>query len=170
MFKVNDYVVYGLKGVFRIEDIRKDEYSKENETEYYVLHPAYSDNMTIMVPVNNPNTSMRHISTKEDVQSLIASIPEIDTVRIINYTERINYYKAALKTGKPEEWLKVAKTLYLERNSRSTDNKKLPKIDEDLLNTAEKRLHEEFAIALDIPQDKVSSYILKHIPEKVSSV
>ena len=42
-------------------------------------------------------------------------------------------------------------------------NKKLTTTDEGLLNTAEKHLNEEFAIALDISPDEVVSYIRKHI-------
>jgi CarD family transcriptional regulator len=65
MFEINDYVVYGSMGVYRIIDITKEQYNG-NEAEYYVLQPVYNDNMTIKTPVNNPNALMRPIITKDD--------------------------------------------------------------------------------------------------------
>ncbi len=165
MFKVNDYVVYGLNGVCRIADIRKDNYDDSNETVYYILRPVYNTSITkIMVPVNNSNVIMRAVSTKKDVLSLIAKIPDIETVSWIdNDTQRTNKYKAALRTGKTEEWVKIIKTLYQRRKVRSAMGRKLTTTDENLLNTAEKHLNEEFAVALDISPDEVASYIGKHI-------
>ncbi|MEN6328583.1 MAG: CarD family transcriptional regulator [Syntrophomonas sp.] len=165
MFKVNDYVVYGLTGVCQIADIRKDNYNNSNEIEYYVLNPVYSNNMTtIMVPVNNPNIMMRAISTKDDVLSLIAKMPDIETTTWIdNDMQRTNNYKVALRTGRTEEWVKIIKTLYLEKNARSVIGKKFSKTDEEMLNTAEKYLNEEFALALNISPNEVIPYILEHI-------
>lgn len=161
MFKVNDYVVYGLTGVCQITDIAKDDCN--GETEYYVLNPVYNDNMTIKVPVNNPNILMRSISTKDDVLSLIAMMPDLHTVWIDDDKQRVNNYKAALKTGKTEEWARIIKTLYLEKEAKFVDGKKLRKTDEDILITAEKYLNEEFAVALNISPDEVVEYILEHI-------
>lgn len=45
MFKVNDYVVYSSTGVYKIIDIRKEKDISDNDTEYYVLQPAYSKNL-----------------------------------------------------------------------------------------------------------------------------
>lgn len=167
MFKVNDYVVYGLTGVCQIADIRKDNYNNSNEIEYYVLNPVYSNNMTtIMVPVNNPNIMMRAISTKDDVLSLIAKMPDIETTTWIdNDMQRTNNYKVALRTGRTEEWVKIIKTLYLEKNARSVIGKKFSKTDEEMLNTAEKYLNEEFALALNISPNEVIPYILEHISQ-----
>ncbi len=165
MFNVNDYVVYGLTGVCQIADIRKDNYDNSNETEYYILRPVYNSTMTtIMVPVNNSNIMMRAISSKDDVLSLIAKMPDIETTSWIdNDTQRTNQYKAAVRTGKTEEWVKIIKTLYQEKKARSVVGRKLTTADEGLLNTAEKHLNEEFAIVLNISPDEVHSYILEHI-------
>lgn len=163
MFKVNDYVVYGLTGVCRVEDIMRSDHDDNSETQYYVLQPVYNDNMTIKVPVNNPNILMRSISTKDDVLSLIAMMPGIDTIWIDNDKERVNNYKSALRTGKTEEWAKVIKTLYREREARTAEGRKLKKTDEDILNTAEKYLNEEFAVVLNIAPNEVTDYILEHI-------
>jgi CarD family transcriptional regulator len=163
MFKVNDYVVYGLTGVCRITDIGEDDYIGSDETQYYILSPVYNNNMTIKIPVNRPNTLMRAILTKDEILSLIATMPEKETIWINDSRERSQHFKAALKTRKSEEWVKLIRTLYLEKEARSAVGKTLMKIDEDIMNTAEKQLNEEFAIALNISPDEVVPYILEHI-------
>ena len=164
MFKVNDYVVYGATGVCQIVDIRKDEYNGK-ETEYYVLQPAFNNNMTIKTPVNNQSSLLRPILTKDEILSLIAMIPQIEPFTDDNVKHRSESLKAALKTGNHEELLKIIKTLYLDKQEKSIINKKLTKTDEDIMLSAEKQLHEEFAIALHISPDEVIAYIHEHIPE-----
>lgn len=164
MFKVKDYVVYGLTGVCQIIDI-SSEFIDNDETEYYVLHPVYNNNhnMTIKIPVNNTKVSMRKIITKKDISSLIAMMPEMETIWIEDMRQRKNDYMTALRTGNSEECMKIIKTLYLEKQAKSAEGKTLTKTDENIMNTAEKQLYEEFAVALDISPDEVMSYIFEHI-------
>ncbi len=170
MFKVNDYVVYGLTGVCQITDIRRDEHISNDETQYYVLNPVYDSNMTIMVPVNNQNISMRSIITKDDALSLIAKMPEMESVWINDERQRNANFKAALRSGNNEEWVKIIRTLYLEKEARSAIGKKLTKTEEDIMNKAETQLNQEFSIVLDISPDEVVPYILEHIPHNKESV
>ncbi|MGE5381598.1 MAG: CarD family transcriptional regulator [Methylocystaceae bacterium] len=163
MFKVSDYVVHGSNGVCQIVNIKKDEYSTDVETEYYFLKPVFGDNMTIMVPVNNPKTAMRAISTKDDILSLIASMSAIETTWIQDEKQRNEDFKAALRSGNNEELIKIIKTLYLEKEARSAAGRKLTKTDEEIFNSAEKHINQEFAIVLDISPDEVIPYILEHI-------
>lgn len=163
MFKVNDYVVYNSTGVYKIIDIRKEKDSSNNDTEYYVLEPAYNNNIIIKTPVNNPKVLMRNIMTKEDVLSLIANMPETETIWTYDDRYRNQSFKAALRTGQSEEWVKIIKTLYLVKKGKLDVGKKLMKTDEDIMKAAEKNLHEEFAMALNISPDEVLPYILDHV-------
>ncbi|NLN86386.1 MAG: transcriptional regulator [Syntrophomonadaceae bacterium] len=162
MFEVNDYIVYGLTGVCRITDIAKDEISN-NDTEYYVLQPVSNDNLTIKVPVDEQNVRMRPIITKKDIMSLMASMPKTETVWLDDDRQRNSNFKAALKSGKNEELIRIIRTLYLEKEERSLVGKKLSKTDEDIMNAAEKHLNEEFAIALNMEPEAVVPFILDHI-------
>lgn len=163
MFKVNDYVVYGTRGVFQIIDIKKEKHKSSDETEYYILQPVCNNKMTIKTPVNNSKVLMREIMTKDDVSSLIAAMPEEETIWINDDKQRNEIFKAALRTGKNEELIKIIKALHIAKEKRSVIGKKLRKTDEYIMETAEKQLHEEFAIALNILPSEVGSYILGHI-------
>ena len=165
MFNVNDYVVYGSTGVCQITAIVNDSYPNRDETEYYVLRPVYNNmnNMIIKTPVNNPKILIRKVISKHQVPSLIATMPKEETIWIDDSRERTELFKTLLKTGKCEEWIKLIKTLYLEKEARSVMGKTLTNTDEVIMKTAEKYLCEEFAIALNISPDEVVPYILEHV-------
>ncbi|MBP1764421.1 MAG: CarD-like transcriptional regulator [Firmicutes bacterium] len=164
MFRVNDYVVYGLMGVYKITDIQKNGLASSDESEgyYYVLRPVYKNNITIKLPVRKENTLLRPVITREDVLALIASMPEKEIVSIESDRERNNMFKTA-KTGNIEEQIKIVKSFYWKKKKKIAANKKLAKADEDIMNVVEKQLNEEFAIALNITPDEVHPYILEHI-------
>ena len=48
MFKVNDYIMYGMTGVCQVVDITKESFIDNLQKEYYVLKYIYS-NDTIYV-------------------------------------------------------------------------------------------------------------------------
>jgi CarD family transcriptional regulator len=140
VFKVNDYVMYGSTGVCKIIDISKEKHISINseETDYYVLHPVFNDNIVIKIAVNNPNAPIRAILTKDEVLSLIKTMPEQETIWIDDNRERSEYFKAILKSKESEDWVKLIKTLFLEKEARSLVGKTLTKTDEGIMNTVEK--------------------------------
>ena len=159
MFKVKDYIMYGLTGVCKIVDIRNEKCASSGDTEYYVLQPVFNNTMIIKTPVNNPKVFMRETITKADALSLIATMLETETIWIDDDKQRGINFKAALRTGKSEECIKVINALYLEKKVKTAVGKKLMKIDEDIMEAAEKQLYEEFAIALNISPGEVVAYI-----------
>jgi CarD family transcriptional regulator len=119
--------------------------------------------MTIKIPVSNTKVSMRKTITKNDVLSLISTISETETAWINDDKQRSANFKAALKTGKSEDFIKIIKTLHMEKKEKSAASKKLRKMDEDIMKFAEKQLYEEFSIALNISPDEVLPFILNNI-------
>ena len=59
MFKVNDYVMYGMTGACKVIDIKKEKFMNNEQKECYVLSPIYSKNMTIKIPVDNKKVIIR---------------------------------------------------------------------------------------------------------------
>ena len=165
MFEVNDYVVYNSNGVYKIVDIIKENDVNNIEIEYYALQPVFSNsNLIIKTPVNNPKVLMRGVITKDDVLALISAMPDEETICINDDKKRSENFKDALKTGECVDWIRIIKTLRQDKQEKSAVGKKLMKSEEDIMKTAEKHLHEEFAIALNILPDEVHSFILEHIP------
>lgn len=164
MFKVDDYVVYGrVAGVCRVVDIRKEQDISDNETEYYILQPAFDKSIIIKTPKNNPKVSMRSIITKEAALSLIAAMPKIEAVWIDDNRERYAIFQNALKSGEYLDLVKIIKAVYQNKIVKAAVGKKIRKTDEDAMKTAEKQLHEEFALAMNISPAEVVPYIIEQI-------
>lgn len=163
MFKINDYVIYNSTGVYKIIDIRTEKDINDADTDYYILEPVYGNNLTIKTPVNNTRILMREILNKDQVLSLIKSLPAQETIWINDDRKRYEKFKAVLKTGDSREWARLVKTIYLEKQKKSEAGKKLMKADEDIMRIAEKNLCEEFAAALNIQPEEVISYIIEHV-------
>jgi len=103
---------------------------------------------------------MRPILTKDEVLSLIATMPDKEPLLIDDNRERSTIFKNTLRTRNNDELIIVIKTLYQEKQATSDVNMKLTKADEYIMNTAENQLCEEFAIALNISPAEVVPYIL----------
>ncbi len=71
MFKVNDYIMYGMMGVCQVIDITTESFINNTKRKYYVLNHIYSNNTIIKIPVDNEKIPMRKILSKEDVSILI---------------------------------------------------------------------------------------------------
>lgn len=163
MFKINDHIIYNNMGVYRIVDIRKEKDINNIDTDYYILKPAYGNNLTIKTPVNSKKVFMRKIIKRDDVISLIESLPEQKPMWIEDNKKRNELFKATLKKGEPRGWANLIRTLYLEKKEKSAVGKKLMKIDEDIMKVAEKNLYEEFAAALNITPEEVLPFIMNHV-------
>ena len=163
MFSKNEYIIYGSTGVCKIIDIVKKKFGFNKEREYYILKPAYDTN----APIDNDKISIRKIMTKEEVYDLIKTMPDNETIWIDDMNLRKETYNEILKKGNKKDIVKLIKTLYMEKLRKKEEGKKLNAGDEKIMNEAEKLLHEEFALVLNIKVDEVLPFILGELsPEE----
>lgn len=165
MFKVNDYIMYGLTGVCQVVDITKESFIDNLQKEYYVLKYIYDNDTIIKIPTDNEKISMRKLLSKEDMSTLINSIPNSETIWIDNDRKRNEEFKSILKTGDIENLVKLIRSIYLDKEYKQSIGKKLYKVDDEIMQTAERLLNEEFATILNISPDEVATYISTHIPQ-----
>lgn len=165
MFKVNDYIMYGTTGVCKIIDIKKQKFLGREEKEYYILEPVYSKNTVIKIPVDNTTIKMREVLSKNDIEELINIIPKTETEWIDDDKTRSEKFKIMLKSGDCEKLITLIRTIYLNKKDRKSIGKKLYKVDDEIMQAAEKLLNEEFAFILDIDPKDVPKYISSHIEE-----
>lgn len=165
MFKVNDYVMYGITGVCKVLDITTETFKNSIKKKYYVLKPKYSNNTIIKVPVDNVKISIRKLLTKEEIASLINSIPEKDSLWIENERNRSEEYKAMVRTGDCNNLVTIIKGINSNQRNKKPAGKKLSKKDEEIKDLAERLINEEFAEVLQIKPEEVTNYILERIPQ-----
>ncbi|MCC0632643.1 CarD family transcriptional regulator [Clostridioides sp. ZZV15-6388] len=165
MFKIDDYIMYGMTGVCKVLDITNEKITNGVQKEYYVLSPLYSNNTIIKIPVDNKKVPMRKILSEVTVASLISDIPNMDTSWIDNEKMRSEQFKVMLRSGKCEELLKLIRSIYCNKEYIKSLGKKSHQADDNMMKEAERLLNEEFATVLNISPDEVTSYISSHIPQ-----
>src|SRR5690554_1944368 len=111
MFQINDYVVFGANGVCQITDKRIEIFDGLQEREYFVLNPLNAKNATIYAPAEKSRAKMRKLLNRDEVISLIESIPREHSEWITDNQARRNYYNQVLQTADQNELLIMIKTL-----------------------------------------------------------
>ena len=163
--QVNELVVYGSSGVYRIEEICKKQVGKTN-AEYYVLKPVYErGGSTVYVPIGSeqPEGKLRPLLSKEEVVRLIDSLPTMQVPWIENQDARRARYKEILHDGDRTAMIRAVRALHLKRREQQAAGKRLYLVDEHFLKDAERLLYDEFAAALDMEPKQVLPYILEQL-------
>ena len=172
MLKINSVVMYGSSGICRVADIRKEKIGGI-EREYYILKPAYDENSTVYVPVDSDDLhkKIKKVLSPEEIYELIKNMPDEESDWIVNYKERCEKYKEILDNGDRYELIKMIISIHLRSEYLSESGRKLGNADRTAMKRAEKLLHEEFALVLNIEPDEVIPFIMKQIEpsEKKSS-
>ena len=77
MFEIGEYIVYGVKGVCRIEDITHIDISgADKDRLYYVLAPVGDGSGRIYAPTDNQKITMRKVISREEADQLIEDMPK----------------------------------------------------------------------------------------------
>ncbi len=161
-FEKGDYVIYGIKGICCVEDVKMMSLSPEMpERPYYILRQEENRDLVMSVPADNKKlvAKMRHVLTKPQIDSLLESARGSELMWIDDKRERTERFGEILATGVQKELLLMISCIYLQKQELHTKNKKLNVSDDSTLKAAVKLVREEFAYALGIDPDDVGAYI-----------
>lgn len=166
MFEKGGYIVYGTTGVCEIEDITSPEIKGvAGNRLYYVLLPCFQKGNRIFTPVDNEKVPIRAVMTRQEAETLVKEIPQIEELWERDDKQREKQYKEAIRSCDPREWIRIIKTSYLRQEERKAQGKKATTVDERYFHAAEEHLYSELAIALEMPKESVKAYIKSHMEE-----
>lgn len=160
MYKTGDLIIYSGEGVCRVERVGLLEMSGANKgKQYYTLQPVYRDGK-IFIPVDT-TVFMRPVITREEAETLIQRIPEIESEVYENRNLRMlnEHYQSLLQSHDCEDMLQLIKAIYTKQQENIAAGKKPGLVDERYMKRAEDILYGELAVALDVPKDSVLDYI-----------
>ena len=153
MFEIGEYIIYGNNGVCKVENIGKLDMKGENRDRlYYWLTPVYGQGSKIYSPVDNQKTVMRRVMTPKEAEELVASAEEVETLWIADDKQRENVYKNAVYSDDCRKLLQIIKTVYLRREERVKQGKKVTATDERYFKLAEDKLYQELAVPLGLEE------------------
>lgn len=164
MYQIGDYIIFGNKGVCRIEDIGSlESLDMPKDVLYYTLNPIHTKGSRVFTPVDNDKVVVRPVLTKEEANQLIDQIHEIDCLWVPDEKRREREYKEAFKTCDPKELVKIIKTIYIRKESRENEGKKTTALDGRYFKMAEDSLYGELAISLSMELDKVKAHLIERV-------
>lgn len=164
MFNKGEYVVCGNKGVCTVEDVTTLNISGVDKAKlYYILKPQYITASTVYVPVDSDATSMRAVLTGEEARELVNSIPDLPPLHISNEKLVEQEYRSCMRTNDCQELVKLIKTIYSRKMKRIQNGRKETSVDSRYFKLAEDNLYGELAVALGMPKEEVSHYIMEQL-------
>lgn len=170
MFNVGEYIVYGMNGVCKVEEIGPMNLSGiESDRVYYTLLPLYTKGSRVFTPVDNQKVVMRHVINKTEVCKLIDEMKDVEEIEVADDKRRELAYKEALKTCNCRELIRIINTVLKRKEERLAQGKKMSACDERYLKQAQDSLYGEFAISLKIEKSEVEDFIEKRITIKEMS-
>ena len=151
MFEIGEYIVYGVKGVCRIEDITHIDISgADKDRLYYVLAPVGDGSGRIYAPTDNQKITMRKVISREEADQLIEDMPKIEQLWVPDDRQREARYKEAMNTCDYRAWVSIVKTLYIRKQERTAQ---------------ENELYSELSLTLGIPKDEMEQYIRERLTQ-----
>ena len=119
MFKVGEYIVYGMSGVCKVVEIGPMSLSGvESDMLYYTLLPVYTKGSRVFTPVDNAKVIMRPVITKTEASDLINEIKNTALIEEADDKHRELAYKEALKTCECKEWVGIINTVLKRKEER----------------------------------------------------
>lgn len=163
MFKIGEYIIYGSGEICRIEEITERCFDGVHKIKYYKISPKEYKNSAYYVPVENAENEIRRLRTKEEILSIIDSIPRAEAIWYTDKNERKNNFEAILHGNDFPRLVGMIKAIYEERKKRSDNGKKLIAADERAFLAAEHIIHGEFAFVLGIAESEICDFIRSRI-------
>lgn len=170
MYQVGQLIVYGNKGIYKVEDIGYPDIEwLKPEREYYTLMPVFKAEK-VFIPVDT-DIFMRPIMSKDEALEFIKQIPQIcsmDNDNCKNPRSTETYYQTSLDSHDLIKVVSVIKHIHSKRVCAKSKGRRVAQIDEKYMKKAESILNEELAVIFDIQPDDVPDMIGKIIDGDVT--
>ena len=167
MFEIGTYVVYGNTGICKIEDVTTLDIPGANaERQYYVMSPIREQGSRDYLPVDNTKVVLREVISKDEALQLIDNITEIGLLEVDNDKLREEKYKELARRSDCASWITIIKTIYLRKQERIAQGKKITATDDRYYKMAVEHLYSELGFALDKEPSEVEEFIIERIEER----
>ena len=166
MFQIGDMVKHMGEGVCKITDIRMEKFSAR-EKQFYILQTVYdAGKTTLYVPVDGEKATLQSILSREEILQIIHTVSLDETAWIENNTQRQTVFTDILRRGDQRELIQLIVLLYQKKMEKGQTGKSLCSGDMQILQKAEKRIHEEFASALKLELQEIAPFIMRELEIK----
>lgn len=165
MFENGSYVVYGKRGVCRVEEVGKYFLeSMRDSRDYYKLTPVFTKGDTVYIPVEN-NMYMRKVMTAAEAKACMECIPDVkpDLYRCRQQTQLAAHYQEMMNTYDLRILFSLIKGAYIKKEEAESKNRKMGQVDQRFLRYAEELTYGELAIALETTPEQIKTQVCRQM-------
>lgn len=163
--QAGNHVIYRSTEICRIDGFEEKSFDNVTSKEYCVLVPADGGNSKYYVPLDLAESKLRRLLTKDEIDELIDGMKGEQPDWGNTEDHRKNVFNEVLSSGDYRRIISMLHSLYLERQQRLEQGKKLLSADEKAMKSAESLIDREFAFVLGIKENEVSEYIASKLAE-----
>lgn len=157
MLSRGDAVVYKCRGVYKVEEVGKLDFSfVDGKKDYYTLQSIDNQRDKAYVPIDDEKNIRRPVS-EQKAKELLDNLAEVGILNVKNEKYREQEYKDCISSFCPENWVKVLKTLY----SRTKRRGSMTSMDKKYQLLLEHALSSEMNYVLGIPVGEMTELIKK---------
>lgn len=166
MFNIGDLLFYSTNGVCRVSEICSSPFDSSDTRSFYKLTPiADNTSLVIYTPVDNTHVVMRSLITREEAETLLSRLNEIEKIAVAVEKHRKDAYREAIREGAPEGFVKILKTVRARRELFRKTRRRVPDLDNDFEYTAKVCLYGELSAVLGVARDEISRMVTDGIAE-----
>ena len=160
MFNIGDNVMYGRLGVYRIEDIKDENFSGETRS-YYVLVPENQKDGTAYIPVDMGEKKLKRVPDEKEAKKVISDALTEDMEWITDNKARHERASEIIKSGDRVALLRLVRLYRTKKAEAESNRRKFFAADEKSLAEAEALIFRELSVALGVSPDDVRDMVLK---------
>ena len=160
--QVGDLVIYGTNGLCEVEELLEKKLPYDEAPQpYYTLRPRSKNRSVIYIPARNQALvgKMRPLLDKAEIDDILHGVRGRAMEWNADRTQRHAAFRAVMARRDQEEMLLMIRCIFSRRQALAAAGKRLPGADEDILQSSEKLLAQEFSCSLGIPPESVRDYI-----------
>ena len=155
MFEIGDKVVYGVVGVCEVENIDTPPI-KGISGVYYFLQPVFDSKGIIYSPVDSNKVMIRGIMTVKECAKLKERARNCKKDGELSEKVTPMQYDEHMKSQDALKLMHLIRALYVIKNERAKDLRKMKSADSRMLLAARKLLYGEFAAVYNQTFDEVA--------------
>lgn len=160
MFNIGEKVMYGRLGIYRIDDIKAEDFSGEMRS-YYVLTPLNEKNGVSYIPLDIAETKLKKALDEKKIKKVLSEAKKEEEQWITDGKLRREKASDILKSGDHVCLIRLIRLYYSKKEELEKKHRKFFAADAKALTEAEALILQEFSTALNISCDDVRQLILK---------
>lgn len=159
MLSRGDAVVYKCRGMYKVEEIGTLDFSfADSKKKYYTLQSIENAKDKAYVPTDDEKNIRRPVSF-EEAKHLLDCVDKIEVLSVKNEKFREQEYKDCISDFKPENWVRVLRTLYTRTKRRGS----MTSMDKKYQMLLEHALHSEMQYVLGISAAELSRLLTSNL-------